>query len=301
MAKAKANDAVKMDEADASTDLIVQVAPAAPIKFNTNFAELKKELKKNLTKYKGMKVSDANFEQCKLVQKQCVTTRTLLDTRMKETIRMYIDLPKDTLKAQFNELLALVAEVEDGLKNQMQVFEDERRDELTVILKGYIKKLQEEFKLAPKYVEMVELKKSYYNKTAKEAETRADLKAQFQSALDEQNRYQQDIDLINSTINGNKLISASTWIAQLEYRSVASIIFDIKSELLRLEAVTEPAPDAIKIGAPVTSMTDDRETKPVASKKKKTMRIEITYPENYGQMIKDFFSANPEIKVVSIK
>jgi hypothetical protein len=288
-----------MEDAE-TTELEIVVTPRAPIAFNTNFQEIKKDLKKKLSKYKGLQVTDANFEDCKFIQKQCVTTRTLLEARQKEVIRAYIDLPKDALKKDFSELLNLVAEVENNIKAQMDVFEEERKAELTTILNGYVKKYQAEYKLAPKYLSSVQLKKSYFNKTAKEAETRADIKAQFEEAKKEQAAYESDVALIRSTIGDNKTLNAEHWVSQLEYRSASALVMDIKAELTRLEEVVQPSAGAVKIGAPVTIMSENAEEVLTPSKKKKKMKIELTYPENYGEIIKAFFDEHPEIKVVKL-
>jgi hypothetical protein len=286
--------------------LDVYVTVKTPLTFDSNFGDVKKELKAKLKKFKGMKVSDANFEEAKFVQKQCVTTRTLLDNRMKEAIKTYIDLPKDALKQQFNELFALVAEVEDNIKVQMDVYEDERKAEVEKALKMYVDSLQKEYKLRDKYFTMVQFKKSFFNKTAKESESRADIKDQFDDAKKLQEEYDSNVEIIKGTVKGNKLLNEKHWIDQLEFRSLAGILVDLRNELTRVEAVEEEVKeDAIKIGASTSAVASfAAKASPVPPKgkkvKNKTMKIEITYPEYLGDMISDFFNDNPEIKVVKL-
>lgn len=301
MAKAKVE---KMPEEETSLD--IYVTAKTPLVFNSNFNEVKATLKTTLKKYKGLKVTDANFEEAKLIQKQCVTTRTLLESRMKEAIKAYIDLPKDTLKGQFQELFNLVAEVEDNIKAQMDVYEDERKAEVEKALKMYHDGLQKEYNLRPKYLSMVQFKKSYFNKTAKESDSRADIKDQFNDAKKLQDEYDSNVEVIKSTINGNKLLNENHWIDQLEYRSLAGILVDIRSEITRLETVEAADTDAVKIGASSGPAFDAVKSAAAPAKKgkkpvMKTMKIEITYPEHLGAMIQEFFSDNPEIQVKAVK
>jgi len=274
-------------------DVELVIAPASPIVFNNNFDEQKTLLKKELKKYKGMKVTDANFDKCKFVQKQCVTTRNLLETRRKEVIKAYLDLPKDFLNSQFAEMLSLVAEVEDNIKKQMDVYEQERIEELRLALSEYKDRLQaEDFKLEDKFFSKVELKSSYFNKTAKEADSREDIKMQFLQLERDQRQHKADVELIKQTVGDNKVINLDKMISRLTGESASEIVMDIKEELTRLASIEEPK---TVVGAEIT-FSDSLSAKAtkLASKKPvmKSMSIKITYREDLGGAIQEFFAEN---------
>lgn len=260
MAKAKTEKAVESKEVSIKADVEVVVTPSAPLTFITNFTEIKSDLKKKLSKYKGMKVTDANFDKCKLVQKECVSLRTLLENKRKEAVKMYIELPKNTLNATFEDLLKVVAEVEDNIKTQMDVYDEETRNELKVILTGYIEEFQAEFALDPKYLDAVVLHKHYFNKTQKEADTREEIKAQFTAQKVIQEGYYSDVKLIRSMCADNKALNPDHLVKQLEYRSASAIVQDIIDEKERLAKVDLTPPKVMPVvssarGAPMVTKT----------------------------------------------
>jgi len=267
--------------ATVNTDIEVTAVPASPLVFNTNFSEVRKELKK-LEKYKDIVVTDDNFESCKLIQKNCVSLRTLLENRKKETVKTYIELPKDTIVAQFNDLMRVVASVEDTLKRQFDVYDEQRKEELTKIIGVYIDMEQKEFSLPPNYLSRVEIKKGYFNKTQKESDTRSDIKEQFKALKAELDTYNLDCTAIRDLCKGNDALNPEIWIKNLEYRSLSSVIADINSELSRLRSSPKKSePTVVK--------------KP--KKGFKVMTIEITYPEDKGDVIRNFFALNKDFKV----
>ena len=297
MAKAKIDETV--------TDIEIRVEPKTPLVFDHNFDEAKKLLKKKLTKYKGLQVTDANFEHCKFVQKQCVTTRTLLESKRKDCIKAFIDLPKDMLQAQFKELQALVAEVEDNIAKQMDVYEQERIRDVRTAIQGYVDEFQDKYKLLPRFLDTVELKKQYFNKTAKEAETIADIESQFKDAQREQQRFESDCAMIRSTVGNNKLFNADKLIEQLEYKTASQIVMEINEEKDRINGVAKEIEDSGV--TPVLGTNNDTLLSAIGaddfgefSGVTKTMKVKIVYPEELGKTIQDFFKKYPSIEVTKL-
>lgn len=306
-------------------DLDVSIVPKTELVFDTNFTQVKKELSKKLKKYKGLKVSDSNFEHCKLVQKQCVSTRNLLENRRREVMKAYIEAPKNNLQVMFNELQDIIADVEKNIKQQMDVYEQERIEDLTIILNGYIKDFQKEYCLNENYADRVELKKKYFNKTAKEKETIEDIRQQFEEAAKDQRAYENDVRLIKQTIGDNGLINPDTYTHMLEHKSVSEIIMQINEEKDRLASLMEEKEDVKSIGVPVEESTFleavskepkkefeglelSTEFMSIArdlseleeedfSGNKKSMVIKLEYPEEMGVLIKAFFESYKQIKV----
>ena len=235
------------------TDLMeIRVEPNAPLIFNTNFQEFRTLLKEKLEPYVGMKVTDATFNQCDLVRKQCVSLRIMLESRKKDAIKMFITLPRDTLTAEFQELLDAVAEVELGIKSQMDVYDEERKEDIRAALDDYKARLQEECSLRDKFLANIEYPKAYFNKTQKEADSRADLKMQFATQKALQEEEDTAIELISKECKKNLLLNPEHWIGQLEYRSPAAVLGAIGEELERLSSMgKETKKEALKLSEPV--------------------------------------------------
>jgi hypothetical protein len=275
-----------------ANQMTIVAAPESPIKFKTNFAAAKASLSKRVAKYKGLKVTDENMEECKAVLKECVSTRTMLDATEKETIKLYIDAPKNTLKLGFTELRGIVGELEAALSEQFDVYEAERHEELTAVFNMYIKTFQEEFNLDQEFLDVIELRKSYYNKTAKESETRADIRAQFEEGKKAQQTKADDVNLVKTLCAGNVLLNVDQWVKQLEYRAASSVAADIQSEIARLSVVTAPVVPAapVKVSAGVSIGLSTKA-------KKSEVTVTIKYSKKSAVKLRDFFESNPDVEV----
>ena len=267
-------------------ELIIKEPPK--FLFDGNFEEVKKSLQDKLEQYKDLKLNAETEEKFKLVKKELVATRKIIEDKCKTALTQYVKLPENVIKAAFNDLLQVVTNVEENFDEQLDALEKERRDELTVVLNSYIDMFQKEFNLRD--VSKIELKKGYYNKTAKESDTRADLKEQFNGLKDKENQYDTDCKMITVTCNGK--LNPAIFIDKLSYKPVSSILMEIQNELNNPEEVLE-------IGvkeSPELPVSDEPKVKPSAFSfvyKKKTLEIE--YEESQGALIKDFFEKN-EIK-----
>jgi hypothetical protein len=205
---------------------------------------------------------------------------------------MYIDLPKNALNAQFEELLKTVAEVEDNIKSQMDVYDAEEKEQLKIILTGYVASFQEAYALDAKYLEQVVLHKHYFNKTQKESDTRSDIESQFVAQKAEQNKYYSDVKLIRSMCADNKALNPDHLVKQLEYRSASAIVQDIideKDRLNKLDSyVPEPAPAV-------------RTSSGSKAKKMVTKTITIVMPEGTEAEVASILKALTRIKGVTVK
>ena len=272
-------------------EITLVVAPQVPLAFNGNFDEVKKSLKADLAKYKKAVVTDANIERFKLAGREIASTRIMLTNRQKETLEMYIELPKNILKAQFAELLAIVEEAERNIKDQLDVFDNERKAELEAVLTGYRDEFQATYKLGEEYFPLIEMKKSYFNKTVKEKETKDDIEQQFKDLLAKQEAYLSDVRLIESQCKGEDRLNPTLFVKQLRYRTVSQIVCDITEEKERFINQVIDADDVPFFTAPV------KKASPAAKVKTKEVTFKVSYPESSGDKLNTFFASNPEFKV----
>lgn len=295
MAKAKAKNVIAPEaEVEIPKELSLIVNPVTPLAFNGNFAEVKATLAGIAKKYKGIVITDENIEKYRLIKRQMVSLRTLITARQKESIQQFVKLPEDILKSQFAELLKEVAKVEDDFASQLDVFDQEKKDDLTIILKEYVDLFQEKYKINETNLALIELKDKYYNKTAKESESKADIEEQFIAAQAKEKARADDEKLIKNMCLGTAL-NPDLFTKQLEYRSCSAIVNDIvdeKERLINQAAVVEP----VKVGAKGGGIAIVG-----VSKKMKELRILIKYPASESENINAFFATHPAIIVTTIK
>lgn len=271
----------------------VIVEPNTTLVFKTNFSELEAKLKKALAKYKGIKVTDSNFEQCKFIQKECASLRILLENKRKEAIKMYIELPKNKLNAEFEAFMKLIAEVEDSLKEQFDVYDQERREQLTVIYNGYITEFAEKYSVRDEFVAKVELKKQYFNKTAKESDVIKDIEQQVLECKKAQDEYDAAVALIEKECLSDARLNPKLWISQLQYRALPAVITALQEEKARL----------LELDSGIsTSKSTDEEVDNVGGgdardEKVISVVVRLTYPESVREVLQSFFKQHREIKV----
>ena len=303
MAKNKIAPESKEDDQSIFGEVAVAVKPEHALVWQSNIPELKTMLTKVAKKYKGLKVTEENFESCDVIRKQCVTTRRMLEAEKKNTLDMYVKLPADIIKAQYDELLSLVDTVESNLKDQFAVFDKEKIDELTEIFTDYRNKVCDELGIPEESRSKIELKKSFFNKTAKEAVAREDIKAQAEALASEIAERKQSVELIKMECAADKRLNPEHYAKQLEYRPASAILFDIKSEKKRLADMDENGESPIVVGEPTGRIAEiiGKGAKPAPSRAQDTtmkeLLVTLVYPAYAGEKINAFFAENPEIQV----
>ena len=189
------------------------------------------------------------------------------------------------------------------MKEQFDAYAEEEKEAQREIVQEYIDKLQEEFQLEERFLNMVVLKDKYLNKTQKDADTRSDLKEQFEEAKEEQEAYYSDVNLIRNTIGDDKRFNADLLVEQLEHRQVSVIVTEILNEKKRLDALEKDG-KPITVGEnneAVIAAVEGKNSVPGKTRKVKKVVCELIYPEEAGKRIKEFFDNNKDIKVRFVK
>lgn len=150
-----------------------------------DFTALKNRLVVTLEDYKNIAVTEETLSIAKKKQKEMASMRSQLDDFRKTVKRAYTE-PLEMFESQIKSLIQLVNDTEKILKDDIQVFDDKRREEKKRIAELIIDELVGEYGLNEKYAGQIELKKKYMNLTAKEADIRADVEAQVMSLKQQQ-------------------------------------------------------------------------------------------------------------------
>ena len=132
-----------------------------------NFDGYKKDLIKQIEKYKSMPLTDETVAPVKTAIRQIRTTLEKLETT---AVGAYFETPKKLLKAQFAELYNIIAEGESKVDAIIAEDTRKRNEATTERLTKYITSKAKELAVEKDAVDHVILKKEYYNKTAKEPE-----------------------------------------------------------------------------------------------------------------------------------
>lgn len=147
-----------------------------------NFDQYKADLTKQIEGYKSMPLTDETVAPVKSAIRQI---RTTLEKIESTAIGAYFDTPKKMLKAQFAELYGIIADGENKVDAIIAEETRKRNDSTTERLLKYINSKITGMALEGDAADFVDLKKSFYNKTAKEPEILDDIDDQL--AVLEQN------------------------------------------------------------------------------------------------------------------
>lgn len=136
--------------------------------FNWNYEKMKEFITAITEKYDGLIVTDENLADMKKAKAELVSTRTKL-TKFGKEVKAELKKPYDTFNKQIAELEDIVRSREAGLDEQLNKYEEKRRnDVISKIQAAYSKKAEELGLPYEKYHLIVEDK--WLNKTAKWAD-----------------------------------------------------------------------------------------------------------------------------------
>lgn len=221
-----------------------------------NFEELAAQISQVVEKYKGTVLTEDNINYVRALKIQFQKLRTGIEMKRRDWKKIYVTAPGKLLDAMCDDLQKIVAQGEDALGDQLDAYDQKRKDELTEVLKGYADEAAKAHGLREEYASQIVLKEKYYNKTQKEEDSADDIEAQAAELEKRQREYDAGIALIRSELEGTMLIE-STYTEQLKYRSVMEIVLQIKTDKKKSQELydemraKEEHGERIVIGEPV--------------------------------------------------
>lgn len=265
------------------------------ISISGNFTELGANIKTLVERYKNTELTEDNVEYVKTLKKQFVSLRTGVEREFKDWKTVYLDPAEDLLKSMKNELLAIIDEGESALGVQLEAYDQKRKDELTIILNEYKDEAVEKYGLRDEYATQIQLKKNYYNKTAKEEETIADIDAQAKELSVKQKDYDNGVALIKMECEDSGLLPDS-YIRELAYHSPSEIIMEIKQDKkskAELEAKAKEG-EKVVIGADADSEIAKliEKASAVPEDEERTKVLRVTYKASQAKLMARFFKEN---------
>lgn len=191
---------VEVNEISETATLDFKVEKEVMPVIKINFDEMKTALTETLTEYKGIVVTEQSLSTCKSKQKELASVRVKIDNYRKDK-KKELTKPITAFENQCKELIALVEQAEQPIKDGIAVFDNKKKDEKFQTAEKLIKEVTGEQNLNEKYGARLTVLDKYCNLTAKEKDVKNDLIARAMTLKVEQDREEELIDIIKSTID----------------------------------------------------------------------------------------------------
>ncbi len=242
-----------------NTSLDFRIIEESPVVIKINFDELKLNLIETMEYYKNIKVTEKNLKESKDKQGELASTRSTID-RFRLAKKKELKKPIDDFEAQCKELISLIEEVEQPIKEGIKVFDDQKRNLKRNQAIELAKEVASEYGLNEKYADRLEILDKYCNLTAKSNEVKEDLISKAMTLKVEQDREEELIDIIKDVIDSenerinrkmkfedfkryiDRGMSAKDVIAEIKLS--ASRIYEAENPLIP-EPIPEPTPAPI--------------------------------------------------------
>lgn len=130
-----------------------------------NFEEVKATLENKLADYKGLVVTEDTLSVAKASQKELAGLRTEIE-RFRKDKKADMEAPIKAFESKCKDLLALVEEVEKPLKDAINVFDDQTREEKRQIATDIISDVALKYCLNDKFAAQLTIDPKYLNLTA---------------------------------------------------------------------------------------------------------------------------------------
>lgn len=156
-------------------------------KFAWNFEEIKTKLADDIKKYDGLVVSETNLPDMERTQKEIGKLRTTLQ-KFRLAVKKDLEKPYNAFELQVKELALLIESAEKPIKEQLQKYEDQRRESKRVEVEQMIYEISTELGLQDKYSSQIVVADQYLNRTQKKKDTKEDIQTKVCWFLEIQNK-----------------------------------------------------------------------------------------------------------------
>jgi len=288
-----------------------------------NFDKVKAALEARRAEIAKMKLTAKDLDTVMKYKKEAQGYRTMIAALEKDYKSRYFNAPKDVFAGTIAGLQAIVADIEARADKVLDAEEEKRVKALTQVLDIYKDDLQVRYQLSEGGLATIEYKSTYFNKTAKEAVTKADLEEQFKQTKQRETARASGERMIRSLCKDNPLLDVDRYVKLLDDDELANIVDMIEAEKKRLAeaknavpaevtaevieddepgseidgSASSSAPQALVLGVKGT-MTDMLSGGSDFPGKTKTMTLEVTYPIDFGPALTEIFK---ELSAYGIK
>lgn len=251
-----------------------------------NFSELGTKIQAVVNRYKDVQLTDDNVSYVKTLKGQFASLRTGIERERKEYQKVYITPAKKLIDSMCDELQSIVAEGEKALGDQLDAYDQRRKDELTVVLKEYVADSVAKHNLREEYASQIQLIDKYYNKTQAEEDSADDIERQAAELEKKQNEYDAGVKLITAECEDAGFLPDS-YVRELQYKSAMEIILEIKQDKKTNEEIKSKvdAGEKVTIGEPLTEELKKAASLDSAEEATRTRVLKIVYKSENAKKI----------------
>lgn len=231
----------------------LEVNKQLPI-IKANFDEVKESLNQSLEKYKGIIVTEETLQDCKKTQQDLSKVKNGIET-FRKSVKKDMEVPIKEFEAKCKELVSLIGEVEQPIKDGITVFDNKRREEKRTKALEFIKDAVAKHGLDEKRASKLTVIDKYLNLSASGKSVKEDIEQRALMLLQEQDRELGVIQVINGTIKAvNEGISTKLKIDDFKTliemnTPVARIIEEIHKRAEKIKEA-EKTKEEIKVDPP---------------------------------------------------
>ena len=219
-----------------------------------NFDEVKESLNQSLEKYKGIIVTEETLQDCKKTQQDLSKVRNSIEG-FRKTVKKEMEVPIKEFEAKCKELVGLIGEVEQPIKDGITVFDNKRREEKRTKALEFIKDAVEKHGLDEKRASKLTVIDKYLNLSVSGKSVKEDIEQRALMLLQEQDRELGVIQVINGTIKAvnegiNTKLKIDDFKTLIEMNTpVAKIIEEIHKRAEKIKEAEKPK-EEIKVDPP---------------------------------------------------
>lgn len=156
-------------------------------KLTWNFEEVKAKLNDDIQQYVGLVVNDENLASMEKTQKEIAGLRTKLQ-KFRLAVKKELEKPYDSFELQIKELAKLVESAELPIKDQLQKYEDRRKENKENECRGIIASVAAELGLADNYRDQIVIDTKWINRGTSIKSIKEDVQQKVCWFLDIQNK-----------------------------------------------------------------------------------------------------------------
>lgn len=176
----------------------LEVIKQLPV-INANFEDVKASLSETLNKYKGIIVTEEGLKDCKATQKELSSLRVKIDTYRK-TIKKEVLIPVTEFESKCKELEKLISDVENPIKEGINVFDNKRREEKREKALEFIADAIESHNLKPKYASQLNVLDKYITLTGSVKAVKEDIEARAETLKIQQEAEERELEQLKAGI-----------------------------------------------------------------------------------------------------
>lgn len=250
-----------------------------PVANEGNFLMQKDFLSARLEYVMSLELTAENIERVRSLKRGIVGWRTSFKKQVDEYVREHFNAPKDIYKAAANEVLAEIETLEGKADAVLAEEERKRVEAVDFAIDGIIESLRGGA-LPDEWVDRIERRKQYYNKTADMAQTAEDIRKQFADLLYQYNEERTSEEAVRKACDDDRL-DVETYVGLLQTMPLGQVLEKVnqrKEELKKLSSITEGV-EGIRCDA----------LKPASSEEVKHLTLELWYSPSKASYLNYMF------------